>query len=76
MTDLNHPDAAKLLEAVAAEKDAMASSLLRYQALTAKLAAYQSGEGPEPTETEFLQWRDDVKLAIRLKTLQSGLLES
>ena len=75
MTDLNHPDAAKLLQAVAAEKEAMASSLVRYQALTAKLAAYKAGKGPEPTETEFLQWRDDVKLAVRLKTLQSGLPE-
>ena len=70
------PDAEKLSQAVSAEKQAMASSLVRYEQLTAKLAAYQSGEGPEPTEAEFLQWRDDVKLAIRLKTLQSGLLES
>lgn len=76
MTDLNHLDAAKLLQAVAAEKDAMASSLVTYQALTAKLAVYQSGQGPESTETEFLQWRDDVKLTIRLRTLESGLLES
>lgn len=76
MTKMDKPDAAKLLQAVAAEKEAVASSLTRYKALTAKIAAYQSGEGPEPTEAEFLQWRDDVKLAIRLKTLQSGLLES
>ena len=50
MTDLNHLDAAKLLQAVAAEKDAMASSLVRYQALIAKLA-------------------------VRLRTSESGLLE-
>ena len=76
---MSHPhtsDAEKLSQAVAAEKQAMASSLARYEQLTAKLAAYQSGQGPEPTEAEFLQWRDDVKTAIRLKTLQSGLLES
>ncbi len=54
----------------------MASSLVRYKALTAKIEAYQSGKGSEPTETEFLQWRDNVKLAIRLKTLQPGLLAS
>ena len=64
------------MQAVLAEKQAMASSLVRYEALTAKLAAYQSGEGPEPTEAEFLQWREDVKLAIRLRALQSGLPES
>lgn len=76
MKKIDNPDATKLLLAVAAEKEAVASGLTRYKALTAKIAAYQSGEGPEPTETEFLQWRDDVKLAIRLKKLQSGLLES
>ena len=70
------PDPAKLRQAVSAEKEAIASSLVRYKALTAKITAYQSSEGPEPTEAEFLQWRDDVKLAIRLKKLQSGLLES
>lgn len=76
MTKMGNPDAAKLLQAMAAEKEAIASSLVRYKALTAKITAYQSSEGPEPTEAEFLQWRDDVKLAIRLKKLQSGLLES
>jgi hypothetical protein len=76
MPNTHNPEAVKLLQAVAAEKEAMASSLVRYQALTAKIAAYQSGEGPEPTEVEFLQWRDDVKLAVRLKQLQSGLSES
>ena len=34
------------------------------------------GKGPEPKEAEFLHWRNDVKLAIRLKKLQSGLLDS
>ncbi len=76
MPHSHNPDAEKLLQAVLAEKQAMASSLVRYEALTAKLAAYQSGEGPEPTEAEFLQWREDVKLAIRLRALQSGLPES
>ena len=76
MIKIDNLEAAKLSQAVAAEKEAVASSLTRYKALTAKIAAYQSGEGPEPTEAEFLQWRDDVKLVIRLRTLQSGLLES
>ena len=76
MPHSHNPDAEKLLQAVLVEKQAMASSLVRYEALTAKLAAYQSGEGPEPTEAEFLQWREDVKLAIRLRALQSGLPES
>ena len=76
MPHSHNPDAEKLLQAVLAEKQAMASSLVRYEALTTKLAAYQSGEGPEPTEAEFLQWREDVKLAIRLRALQSGLPES
>ncbi len=80
MTKMGNPDAAKLLQAVAvavaAEKEAIASSLVWYKALTAKVTAYQSGEGPEPTEAGFLQWRNDVKLAIRLKKLQSGLLDS
>lgn len=76
MPSTNNPNAAKLLQAVAAEKNAIASSLLRYKLLTAKIAAYQSGEGTEPTELEFLQWRDDVKLVIRLRKLQSGLPES
>ena len=78
MTKMGNPDAAKLLQAVAvaAEKEAIASSLVWYKALTAKVTAYQSGEGPEPTEAGFLQWRNDVKLAIRLKKLQSDLLDS
>lgn len=76
MPNTNSPNTTKLSQAAAAEKEAVAARLIRYERLTSKIAAYQSGEGPEPTETEFLQWRDDVKLAIRLKTLQSGLLES
>ena len=43
-----------------------AEKTARYKALTAKVTAYQSGDGPEPTEAEFLQWCNDVKLAIRL----------
>lgn len=76
MPNTDHPNAVKLIQAVATEKEAVAARLARYETLTAKIAAYQSGDGPEPTEAEFLQWRDDVKLAIRLKKLQSGLSES
>ena len=53
-----------------------AEKTARYKSLTAKVTAYQSGDGPEPTEAEFLQWCNDVKLAIRLKKLQSGPLGS
>ena len=75
MPHTNSPNTTKLSQAAAAEKEALAARLIRYKALTSKIAAYQSGDGPEPTEAEFLQWRTDVKLASRMKTLQSGLLE-
>ena len=41
MTTTDNPETAKLLQAVAAEKEAVASSLVGYKALTAQIAAYQ-----------------------------------
>lgn len=71
---MNHSASAKekLRNALAAEKVDTSERLLRYKSLTAKLADYQVGIGPAPTEDEFNQWLADVKHAVNLQKLIVG----
>ena len=63
------PTTKKLEAAFEAEKIASELSLVRYKSLTAKIADYQVGQGPAPTEEEFTQWLADVKHAVDLKNM-------
>lgn len=63
----------KFKHAVADEKLAAATSLARYRLLSAKITAFQMGDGPAPTEEEFIQWLADVNKAVELKRLLSGI---
>ena len=62
-----------LIQAVAAEKLAIAESQALYQNLTAKITQYQTGQGPAPTEAEFNQWLAEVEKAIALRRVLSGV---
>lgn len=63
----------QLRAATAVEREEALVRLGRYQALTAKINAYQDGLGPAPTVEEFEQWREDVEHSVALRRLQSGL---
>lgn len=65
----------KLRAAAAAERKEAVTSLMRYEALTAKITAYQNGVGEAPTVEEFQQWREDVERTVALRRLQSGMTE-
>ncbi|MDB5889204.1 MAG: hypothetical protein JWP47_35 [Polaromonas sp.] len=73
---MNEPSALeKLHEAVRAEHVADADRARRYEHLTAKMRAYQEGEGPAPTIDEFMDWRDRVEERIALKKLHAGITD-
>jgi hypothetical protein len=63
----------KLRAATVAEREDAITSLARYEALTAKITAYQNGTGEAPTVEEFQQWREDVERTVALRRLQGGL---
>ena len=63
----------KLQHAVKEEKLAAKASLARYKVLSAKITAFQMGDGPAPTEEEFNHWLADVHRAVALKRLLSGV---
>jgi hypothetical protein len=65
----------KLRAAAAAERQETVTSVERYEALTAKITAYQNGVGEAPTVEEFQQWREDVERTVALRRLQSGMTE-
>jgi hypothetical protein len=65
----------KLRAAAAAERKEAVTSVMRYEALTAKITAYQNGVGEAPTVEEFQQWREDVERTVALRRLQSGMTE-
>jgi hypothetical protein len=65
----------KLRAAAAAERQEAVTSVERYEALTAKITAYQNGVGEAPTVEEFQQWREDVERTVALRRLQSGMTE-
>lgn len=45
----------------------------RYESLMAKMLAYQDGDVHAPSVSEFMQWREDVRVAIALRLKQAGL---
>jgi len=63
----------RLHEAVKAEHVADADRAKRYVQLTAKMKAYQSGNGLAPTVEEFIDWRDRVEERIALNKLHAGV---
>ncbi len=65
----------KLRAATVAERQDDVSSRARYEALTAKITAYQNGVGEAPTVEEFEQWRKDVERTVALRRLQGGVTE-
>ena len=68
----NHPSAQKLRTLLIAEKNDSDGRLQRYEFLTLRIADYQVGVSPAPTEEEFTQWLADVEHAVSLKTVLSG----
>ena len=62
----------KLRTLLIAEKSDCNGRLQRYKSLTLKIANYQVGVCPAPTEEEFTQWLADVEHAVSLKTVLSG----
>ena len=66
------PAKEKLRTALITEKSDSDERLFRYKSLTAKIADYQVGIGPAPTEKEFTQWLADVKHAVDLKNMLGG----
>ena len=67
-----YASAEKLQTLLIAEKSDCNGRLQRYEALTLKIADYQVGVSPAPTEEEFTQWLADVEHAFSLKTILSG----
>ncbi len=65
----------KLRAATAVEREDAITSRVRYEALTAKITAYQNGVGEAPTVEEFQQWREDVERTVALRRLQGGLTQ-
>lgn len=63
----------QLRAATSAEREDAQASQQRYEALTAKINAYQNGSGEAPTVEEFQQWREDVSRAVALRRLQGGI---
>ena len=63
------PAANKLRVVLREEKSECNQQLQRYKSLTQKIADYQVGIGPAPTEEEFAQWLTDVKHAVDLKIM-------
>ena len=68
----NYTSTEKLRTLLIAEKSDCIGRLQRYKALTLKIADYQVGVCPAPTEEEFTQWLADVEHAVSLKTVLSG----
>ena len=62
----------RLRAVLIAEKSDCNERLKRYKSLTQKIADYQVGIGPAPTEEEFNQWLEDVKHAVDLNTVLAG----
>ena len=68
----NYTSTEKLRTLLIAEKSDCIGRLQRYKALTLKIADYQVGVCPAPTEEEFTQWLADVEHAVSLKAVLSG----
>lgn len=63
----------QLRAAASAEYEDALSRAQRYEALTAKIHAYQNGMGAAPSVEEFQHWRKDVERTVALRRLQGGV---
>jgi hypothetical protein len=59
----------KLDGAIAQERQAQRDARQVYEALTAKMWAYQTGIGPAPTNEDFEQWSQAVEQRVKVKQL-------
>ena len=68
MPDAKNPKQ-KLQDAIADEKIVQRQSRLIYEALTARMEAYQLGKGPAPSNEEFAQWREAVEQRVEIRQM-------
>jgi hypothetical protein len=59
----------KLNGAIAQERQAQRDARHIYEELTAKMWAYQTGNGPPPTNEDFEQWSEAVEQRVKVKQL-------
>jgi hypothetical protein len=59
----------KLDGAIAQERQAYRDARKIYEDLTAKMWAYQTGNGPPPSNEDFEQWSLAVEQHVRVKQL-------
>lgn len=59
----------KLDDAIAQERQAQRDARQIYEALTAKMWAYQTGNGPAPTNEDFEQWSQAVEQRVKVRQL-------
>jgi len=59
----------KLDGAIAEERQAHQDAKQIYDELTAKMWAYQTGNGPAPTNEDFEQWSYAVEQRVKMKQL-------
>ena len=63
-----------LRDAIEAEASDASALQERYRILSAKLAAFDRGEGSAPTIKEFSEWREAVEHRVHLRKLQLSVL--
>lgn len=59
----------KLDGAIAEERQQQRDAKQIYDELTAKMWAYQTGDGPAPTNEDFEQWSLAVEQRVKIKQL-------
>lgn len=63
------PAREKLEGAIAHERKAHQEARQIYEELTAKMWAYQTGQGPAPTNEDFEMWSQAVEQRVKVKQL-------
>ncbi|MEO8387009.1 MAG: hypothetical protein ABI893_13235 [Polaromonas sp.] len=63
------PAREKLEGAIVRERQAHLEAKRIYDELTAKMWAYQTGEGPAPTNEDFELWSQAVEQRVKVKQL-------
>ena len=63
----------KLRQAISMEKHEVALRAAELESLTARMKAYQLGNGPAPSIEEFAQWREATEKSLLVRRLQSGI---
>ena len=63
------PAREKLDGAIAHERQAHQEARQIYEELTAKMWAYQTGQGPAPTNKDFEMWSQAVEQRVKVKQL-------